>query len=93
MPATTTTFKAIKIEPEPNVPGFKREYSIWSRLSGSRLGRIRWHGEWCQYVLCPDRSTAWPEGRLWDVAEFMRDLEAEHRNALVDCADQGGRKP
>ena len=70
--------------PAKRVPGERKRklpYYIVRKDSTSRLaerlGIIKWHGGWRQYVFWPDDKTAWSQDCLIDVAYFLRRIKEE----------------
>lgn len=46
---------------------------------GQRLGLIKWHGGWWQYVFYPDSETFWNYKCLEQVAEFLDEINDKQR--------------
>lgn len=51
--------------------GKTKMWDVMSLSGGYRLGRIRWHGPWRQYVFFPEAETLWNSGRLRSVRLFL----------------------
>lgn len=57
--------------------GKTRRWQVLSKSSGDLLGRIKWHGQWRQFVFLPEPNTLFNIGCLFDITGFLTD-------ALVD---------
>jgi len=53
-------------------------YRIWNRRGEMAIiGRIRWYGPWRQFCFFPCADTAWSDGCLADVRNFLGRLKAQ----------------
>lgn len=56
-------------------------YDVFSTRQGTKLGVIKWYGQWRQYAFFPAGSTIWNPDCLREVADKCAELTREHREA------------
>jgi hypothetical protein len=77
-----TEYKYIKFEQWPAV-AWTGKTSKWQCVANSdcsvSLGAVRWEGGWRQYVFWPDDCCMFSNGCLRDIADFLDQLNADHK--------------
>lgn len=66
-------------DPGPPKPKTKT-WRVSSRLNGSFVGAVLWHGPWRRYVFAPEPSTVFEEDCLRDIADFCELQSDQHRH-------------
>ena len=61
-------FKLIEEKPKTDV------YEVCSKMTGLRLGMIKWFGRWRQYSFFPENETVFNGVCLDDIISFIKGL-------------------
>lgn len=51
------------------------------RDGGGALGSVRWFGRWRRYAFFPEANTVFEQDCLWDIADFVAERTAEHKES------------
>lgn len=69
--------------------GSTERWSVVSARRGDRLGTVRWHGAWRQYVFEPWPATIFSRGCLEEVNGVLEQLTREFRESRRAINGQG----
>lgn len=56
-----------------------KTWHVRTKAGDEAIGFVRWFGRWRKYAFSPERDTIYEQDCLWDIADFIAQATAEHK--------------